>query len=137
GIDLLRRLLADVAGVEEDEVGALRVVDRHVTGRRQRLRHPLGIVDVHLAAIGPDVDALQILVRSVHETRVSMSGSAAGGPEGGRSAVPLASFAGAENIAGAWLFRIGRPARMSRIIDRTAKWQASATFLRSSPGPSR
>src|SRR5262245_31860017 len=52
GIDLFGRLLADVAGIEDDEVGVLsaRGLDKAFT--RQRVHHALRIVDVHLAAIG-------------------------------------------------------------------------------------
>jgi hypothetical protein len=57
GIDLLGRLLADVAGVEDDEVGVLRRPGLGEAGRRQRVRHTMGIVDVHLAAEGLDVDS--------------------------------------------------------------------------------
>ena len=56
GIDLLGRLLADVAGVEDDEVG---VVRRRGLGEAlggQRVRHTMRIVDVHLAAVGLDVE---------------------------------------------------------------------------------
>ena len=38
-IDLLRRLLADVAGVEDDQVGVRRVVHRHIPAVRQNIRH--------------------------------------------------------------------------------------------------
>ena len=56
GIDLLGRLLADVAGVEDDEVG---VVGRRGLGialGRERVRHTMRIVDVHLAAERLDMD---------------------------------------------------------------------------------
>ena len=56
GIDLVDRFLADVAGVEDDQVGVVHARGFGVTGRRQRVRHTIGIVDVHLAAEGLDVD---------------------------------------------------------------------------------
>ena len=49
-IDLLGRLLADVAGVEDHQVGIGGLCGLGVTGRRQGVRHTIGIVDVHLAA---------------------------------------------------------------------------------------
>ena len=53
-IGLLGRLLADVAGVEDDEVGVLAVGRRgHAVGAQQ-LGHALAVVDVHLAAEGFD-----------------------------------------------------------------------------------
>ena len=58
GIDLLGRLLADVAGVEEDEVGLLHRGRLGKAVRRQQLRHALGVVDVHLAAERLDEDLL-------------------------------------------------------------------------------
>ena len=54
GIDLLGGLFANVAGVEEDQIGLLHVWRFLIAGRRQRVCHPLGIIDVHLAAIGFD-----------------------------------------------------------------------------------
>ena len=56
GIDLLRRFLADVAGIQDDEVGVLGTCGLGEPGGRQRVRHTMGIVDVHLAAEGFDVD---------------------------------------------------------------------------------
>src|SRR6185312_12211811 len=73
GIDLLHRLLADVAGVEDDEVGVLRRGRLDITAWRQRVRHTMRIVDVHLAAEGFDVD----LARLAHGER----GLAPFGPE--------------------------------------------------------
>ena len=56
GIDLLGRLLADVAGVEDDEVGVVRRrgLDKALGG--EHVRHTMRIVDVHLAAVGLDVE---------------------------------------------------------------------------------
>ena len=59
GIDLLGSLLADMAGVEEDDVGLL---DRRRLGEAvgaQQLRHALGVVDVHLATKRLDEDLLR------------------------------------------------------------------------------
>jgi hypothetical protein len=56
GIDLLGGLLADVAGVEDDEIRLLHRPGFAVALRGQHVRHALGIVDVHLAAIGFDED---------------------------------------------------------------------------------
>ena len=54
GIDLLGRLLADVAGVEDDEVGVVRRRGLDKALGRQHVRHTMRIVDVHLAAVGLD-----------------------------------------------------------------------------------
>ena len=56
GIDLLGGLLADVAGVQEHQVGVLDPVGAGIAVRRQRIRHALAVIDVHLAAIGLDED---------------------------------------------------------------------------------
>ena len=56
GIDLLGRLLADVAGVEYDEVGVLDARRLRIALLRERLRHALAVIDVHLAAVGLDED---------------------------------------------------------------------------------
>jgi hypothetical protein len=57
GIDLLGRLLADVAGVEDDEVGVIGGCRLDVALARQDVRHALGVIDVHLAAVGLDKGA--------------------------------------------------------------------------------
>ena len=56
GIDFLRCLLADMAGVEDDQIGVLDLRRRAVAERRQDIRHAGGVVDVHLAAEGLDVE---------------------------------------------------------------------------------
>ena len=56
GIDLLGRLLADMAGVQDDKVGLLRPLGHGVAQGRQNVRHALAVIDVHLAAIGADVE---------------------------------------------------------------------------------
>ena len=54
GIDLLGRLLADMAGVEDDDVGLRHVGRLGEALGRENVRHALGVVDVHLAAVGFD-----------------------------------------------------------------------------------
>jgi hypothetical protein len=72
GIDLVRRLLADVAGVEDDEIGVLDPCGLGETFGRERVRHTMGIVDVHLATEGFDVE----LAGSAHAGRVSFGAKA-------------------------------------------------------------
>ncbi len=72
GIDLLGRLLADMAGVQEDQVGGFGRIDRRIAGLGQRVRHPFGIVDVHLAAISADVNFALRWGRG-HEARLATS----------------------------------------------------------------
>ncbi len=55
-IDFIGRLFADVAGIENDEVGVFGARGFAEPGRHQRVRHTMGIVDVHLAAERFDVD---------------------------------------------------------------------------------
>ena len=57
GIDLLGGLLADMAGVEDDEIGILGAFGRGEALAGQYVRHALGVMSVHLAAVGLDVDA--------------------------------------------------------------------------------
>jgi hypothetical protein len=59
GIDLFRRLLADVAGVQEDHVRALGRCHLLIPFRAQRLGHAFAVVDVHLTAVGLDVELLR------------------------------------------------------------------------------
>ena len=54
GVDFLGRLFADVAGVENDEVGVLDPARLSIAVERRQIGHALRIVDVHLAAEGLD-----------------------------------------------------------------------------------
>ena len=58
GVDLLGRLLADMAGVEHDQVRIGLIGGLPVALGRQEIGHALPVIDVHLAAIGLDVDLL-------------------------------------------------------------------------------
>jgi len=49
-IDLLSRLFADVAGVEDDEIGLLALRRGRYAAFAQQFGHALAIIDVHLAA---------------------------------------------------------------------------------------
>ena len=56
-IGFLGRFLADVAGVEDDEVGILAFRRRGHAVRAQQLGHALAVIDVHLAAEGFDLES--------------------------------------------------------------------------------
>ena len=56
GIDLLGRFLADMAGVEDDEVRLLHRGGFAEPFRREDVGHALGVIGVHLAAVGLDED---------------------------------------------------------------------------------
>ena len=64
GIHFLGRLLADMAGVEDHQIRILSPIGLDKALRCQRVHHALRIVDVHLAAIGLDVQ----LARRLHGT---------------------------------------------------------------------
>jgi hypothetical protein len=64
GVDLFGGLLPDVTGVEDDEIRLLGALGLDEALARQRVHHALRIVDVHLAAIGFDVQ----LARRLHGT---------------------------------------------------------------------
>jgi hypothetical protein len=49
-VELFFRALADAAGVDDHDVRVCRVPGRLVAGLLEEARHPLRIVDVHLAA---------------------------------------------------------------------------------------
>src|SRR4028119_132113 len=51
--DAVYGVLAHVAGVEDDDVGVLIGGDFGVAGVQDHAPHPIGVVDVHLAAEGP------------------------------------------------------------------------------------
>ena len=67
-IDLFRRLLADVAGVEHDEVGIFALGRRHDAAFAEHLGHALAVIDVHLAAEALDPVGLGGIGR-FHEVR--------------------------------------------------------------------
>src|SRR5215212_7753942 len=52
--DAVDGVLAHVAGVEDDEVGFFVGLDLCVSGVQDHAPHPVGVVDVHLAAKGTD-----------------------------------------------------------------------------------
>ena len=54
----LFRIVPDRAGVHEHHVGVIGRVDALVAFAREHAEHELGVGDVHLAAVGLDVDAL-------------------------------------------------------------------------------
>jgi hypothetical protein len=64
GVDLLGSLLADMAGVEDHQIGILGAGRLDKAFARQRVHHALRIVDVHLAAIRLDMQ----LARRLHGT---------------------------------------------------------------------
>ena len=63
-VHLFGSLFPDVTGVENYEIGILGGRRLDETLRRERVHHALGIVDVHLTAIGLDMQ----LARRVHGT---------------------------------------------------------------------
>src|SRR5262245_29620350 len=68
GIDLVRRLLADVAGIEDDEIRVVGTGGFDEAFGCEHVRHTMGIVDVHLAAEGFDVEP----ARCTHAGRVDL-----------------------------------------------------------------
>jgi hypothetical protein len=60
GIHFLGGFLADVARVQNHQVGILGAVARHIADRRQQIRHARGIVDVHLATESLDEQLLHL-----------------------------------------------------------------------------
>ena len=59
GIDLFGGLFADVAGVQQDQIGVFGGVRRHVTFAAKRLAHAFAVIDVHLTAVGLDEKLLR------------------------------------------------------------------------------
>ncbi len=56
GVDLFSRLLADMTGVEQNQISLAHVFRLDVTVLRQRIAHADGIINVHLTAVGLDED---------------------------------------------------------------------------------
>jgi hypothetical protein len=59
-------MLADMAGVQHDEIGLLRRRRQSVAERPQDVGHAVGVVDVHLAAVCADEHMLALPV-GAHE----------------------------------------------------------------------
>jgi hypothetical protein len=55
GVNLFSGFLADMAGIQDDEIGILGCGSLDVTVRRQGVRHPTRVVDVHLTTKRFDV----------------------------------------------------------------------------------
>jgi hypothetical protein len=55
GEDFFGRALAYMAGVEDDEIGQLRRLDRGKPQRIKQILHPAAVIHVHLAAPGDHV----------------------------------------------------------------------------------
>ena len=55
GIHFFRRLFANVAGIEDNQIRVFRRVHGAIAERCEHIRHPDGIVHVHLTAVVPDV----------------------------------------------------------------------------------
>ena len=64
GVDLFGGLFADVAGVEDHQIRIVGAGGLDKAFGRQRVHHALRIVDIHLAAIGLDMQ----LARRLHGT---------------------------------------------------------------------
>ena len=56
GIDLFGGLFTDMAGVEQHKIRAFGPVGNLVSQRTQKVEHPLAVIDIHLTAIGLDVE---------------------------------------------------------------------------------
>ncbi len=73
-VDLFGRFITDVARIKNDHVGDRRIVHDRVSERRQNVDDPGGVVDVHLAAVGLDVERFR------HRPRQSVNGERAERP---------------------------------------------------------
>jgi hypothetical protein len=62
GVDLLRGVLTDVAGIQHHEIGLGRTIGQRIAERPQDVGHAVRVVDVHLAPVGADEHALALPV---------------------------------------------------------------------------
>ena len=67
--DPLLRMIADGAGVDQNDVGAVRLVDGEVAGGGELAEHQLGVAHVHLATVRLDVDGRGGLI---HPSKISV-----------------------------------------------------------------
>ena len=77
GINLVHRFFANVTGIEHHQIGVLGAIGLDIALGRQRVRHTMRIVDVHLATVGFYVD----FPGSVHATRWAVRRAAPKGPD--------------------------------------------------------
>ena len=70
-VNLLGGFLADMTGIQQDEIGIFHDVGRDVAVFRQRIRHPVGIIDIHLTAVGLHEDLAD---RRAFESHVRLCG---------------------------------------------------------------
>src|SRR6516165_10543652 len=146
GINLLGGLFANVAGVQDHHVGIRRRGGLQEAFLAQQIRHTIGIVDVHLTAVGLDVNfarcahaVAKMSVRAARAQGASQGGSVRWPPRrrspGQTNRSLLASFA---------MKRNGRLALPTPGPNRPPRWAASvsprtrdssdrATTLRSLP----
>ena len=75
------------------------VINQGIARRRQSIRHPFGVIDVHLTSVRLDENLLQIPVRSTHETRCTITPGARFCPAG-QGSRSLSPFCGRENSRG-------------------------------------
>ena len=61
GVNFLRGLLPDVAGIEDDKVRVVGRLGPRVAQRRQEIDHAFAVIDVHLTAISLDEEGLAAL----------------------------------------------------------------------------
>ena len=59
GIDLFGGFLTDMAGIQNDEVGVFESVRLGEARRSERIRHPFGVVNIHLTPERLDKDFLR------------------------------------------------------------------------------
>jgi hypothetical protein len=52
------RFFAHGTGVDDDQARLFGRIDRNIVDHLQERKHPLGIVDIHLAPVGGDEDTL-------------------------------------------------------------------------------
>jgi hypothetical protein len=92
GIDLFGGLFADVAGVEDDEIGvlALRRGGNALLG--QQLAHALAVIDVHLAAEALDPVGLGRGGRAGHQARACSAEGSGVQRKGATEAAPYLSM---------------------------------------------
>ena len=108
GIQLFRRLLADMASVEDDDIGGVAAVGGDMALGGQHVAHALAVIDVHLAAEGFDVIT---------------------GHEGQRLRLDSIQHSGSR--------RRGHPRSIARYASAMTLWQCCANAFRSANSPAR
>ena len=84
GKQLLGGFFADMAGIDQDKIGLFGLFRQFIALRGQDIGHALAVIDIHLTAIGLDVQAFGARLGDIGHEALSLSASSSGTPYSSR-----------------------------------------------------